>query len=128
MKYLKSAIMGMTAFAVIISFSGLALADTGCGVCKEGKGNKVDKDAWANHIKVLRDSAAALATSDPTLAKGLNDLADKKTEMIQKRQELQDKHAQKMDLLKDSAKALAVSNPVLSKELEKMCEMKHMKK
>ena len=79
-------------------------------------------------LKVLRDSATALQTANPVLAKGLNDLADKKTEMMQKWQDWQDKHDAKMKLLKDSATALQATNPVLAQELQKMSEMKHMEK
>lgn len=128
MRYLRSVIIGIAVFAMIVSLSGLALAETGCGVCKTGKGGKVDKEAWAAKIKVLRDSATALQTSNPDLAKGLNDLADKKAEMAQKWQESKAKHEQKMKLLKDSSTALQTSNPTLAQELQKMSEEKHMKK
>ena len=83
---------------------------------------------WHAQIKTLRDSAAALQASNPDLAKGLNDLADKKAEKIQKWQESKDKHDQKMKLLKDSAMVLQTSNPALAQELQKMGEEKHMKK
>lgn len=129
MRFLRSIIIGIAVFAMVISLSGLALAETGqgsCKPCKEGKGGKTDKEAWTAKIKVLKDSAAALQTSNPALAKGLNDLADKKAEKIQKKQERKDKHDARIKLLKDSAAALQTSNPELAKELQKMSEEKHM--
>ena len=128
MKSLKSVITGIAMFVMIISLSGLAFAEMGHGGCREGKGGKVDKGAWAAKIKVLRDSATALQKSNPALAKGLNDLADKKAEAMKKWQERKEKHAAKMKLLKDSAVALQTSNPALAQELQKMSEEKHMKK
>ena len=122
MRYLRSVIIGIAIFAMIISLSGLAFAEMGKGACK------VDKEACAAQIKTLRDSATALQTSNPALAKGLNDLADKKAEKLQKWQEWSDKHDVKMKLMKDSATALQTSNPALAQELQKMSEKKHMKK
>lgn len=128
MRYLRSVIIGIAVFAMITSLSGLAFAEMGQGACKGCKGGKVDKETCVAQIKVLRNSAMALQTSNPVLAKGLNDLADKRTEMMQKMQEWKDKHDAKIKLLKDSATALTASNPVLAKELQKMSEKKHMEK
>ncbi|MDP3789488.1 MAG: hypothetical protein Q8R48_03690 [Candidatus Omnitrophota bacterium] len=122
MKSLRSVLIGMAVFAMIISLSGLTLAEMGCGACK------VDKEACAAQIKTLRDSAVALSASNPDLAKGLNDLADKKAERLQKNQDWSDKHAAKTKILKDSAAALQTSNPALAQELQKMGEEKHMEK
>ena len=122
MRSLRSVIIGIAVFAMIISLSGLAFAEMGKGACK------VDKEACAAQIKTLRDSAAALQTSNPDLAKGLNDLADKKAEMLKKSQEWSDKHDAKIKLLKDSAAALQASNPALAQELQKISEKKHMEK
>ena len=122
MRYLRSVIIGMSVFAMIISFSGLAFAKMEHGGCK---GCMADKEASATQIKVLRDSATALQTSNPTLAKGLNDLADKKAEKMQKSQEWKAQHEAKMNLLKDSSAALQTSNPALAKELKKMSGKKH---
>jgi hypothetical protein len=121
MRYLRNGIIGIGVFAMIFSFSGLAFAEMGCGM---HKGGKMDKEACAAQVKVLRDSATALQTSNPTLGKGLSDLADKKAEKMQKWQEWQDQHDAKVNLLKDSASALKTSNPALSQELQKMSEMK----
>ena len=125
MRYLRSVTIGIAVFAMIISLSGLAFAEMGCGA---HKGGKVDKETCTAQIKVLRDSATALTTSNPVLAKGLNDLADKRTEMMQKMQEWKDKHDAKIKLLKDSATALTASNPALAQELQKMSDKKHMEK
>ena len=122
MRSLKSVIIVITVFAMIISLSGSAFAEMGKGACK------VDKEACAAQIKTLRDSATALSASNPDLAKGLNDLADKKAEKLQKNQEWSDKRDAKMKLVKDSAAALQTSNPTLAQELQKMGEEKHMKK
>ena len=122
MRYLRSVLIGIAVFAMIVSLSGLAFAEMGKGACK------VDKEACAAQIKTLRDSAAALQTSNPDLAKGLNDLADKKAEKLQKNQEWIDKHDAKVKLMKDSAAALQTSNPALAQELQKMSEKKHTEK
>lgn len=129
MRYLRSVTIGISVFAMITSLSGLAFAKMGQGsCCKDGKGAKVYKETCVAQIKTLKDSATALQTSNPALAKGLNDLADKRSEMMQKMQEWKDKHDAKMNLLKDSATALKTSNPVLAQELQKMSEKKHMEK
>lgn len=125
MRYLRSVIIGIAVFAVIASLSGLVFAEM--GKCTY-KGGKMDKDSCAAQIKTLKDSAAALQASNPALAKGLNDLADRKAENMQKMQEWKDKHDAKMKLLKDSAAALQASNPALSQELQKMSEGKHIRK
>lgn len=124
MRSLRNVIMGIAVFAMIISLSGLAFAEMGKG-CKDGK---VDKETCVAQIKTLKDSATALQTSNPTLAKGLNDLADKEAAKLQKRQDWQAKHDAKIKLLKDSAAALQTSNPTLAQELQKMSEKKHMEK
>ena len=59
MRYLRSVLIGIAVFAMIVSLSGLAFAEMGKGACK------VDKEACAAQIKVLRDSATALQTSNP---------------------------------------------------------------
>ena len=125
MRSLRSVIIGIAVFAMIISLFGLAFAEMGHNAYK---GGKVDKETCTAQIKVLRDSATALTTSNPVLAKGLNDLADKRTEMMQKMQEWKDKHDAKIKLLKDSATALTASNPALAQELQKMSDKKHMEK
>ena len=125
MRSLRSVIIGIAVFAMIISLFGLAFAEMGHNAYK---GGKVDKEACAAQIKDLRDSATALKASNPTLAKGLSDLADKKAEEMQKWQEWKDEHDAKMKLLKDSAVALKKSNPDLAQELEKMSRQKHMDK
>ncbi|MDO8488659.1 MAG: hypothetical protein Q7S42_00895 [Candidatus Omnitrophota bacterium] len=126
MKSLKNVIMIIAIFAMVISFSGLTFAEMACGMHKEGKGAKFDKATCDATIKTLKDSAAALQISNPTLAKGLSDLANKKAEMMQKCMDMQTKHETKMNLLKDSAEALKQSNPALSQELQKMSEKKYM--
>ena len=122
MRYLRSVTIGMAMLAMVVSFSGAALAETGYGACK---GCKADKEASGAQIIVLKDSAAALQASNPTLAKGLSDLADKKATDMQKWQDWKDQHAAKVKLLQDSASALQTSNPALAKELKKMSEKKH---
>ena len=118
MRYLRSLFIGIAVFAMIVSLSGLAFAEMGKGACK------VDKEACAAQIKTLRDSAAALSASNPDLAKGLNDLADKKAEKLQKNQEWSDKRDAKKKLVKDSAAALQTSNPALAKGLNELADKK----
>lgn len=128
MKSLRGLIIGIVMVTVTFSLSGLAFAEMGKGACKEGMGCKGDTAAFAAHIKILKDSATALQASNPDLAKGLNDLADKKTEMMQKMQEWKNKRDAKVKLLKDSSAALKTLNPALSQELQMMCEKKDMDK
>ena len=122
MLYLRNMLTGIAVFALIVALSGLAFAEMECGACK------IDKEACTAKIKVLRDSATALSASNPALAKELNNLADKKAEMLQKNQEWSEEHSAKTKILKDSAAALQASNPALAQELQKMSEEKHMKK
>jgi len=131
MRYLRNVILGIAVFAITMSLSGLAFGEMmqgGCSGCKGCGSGKVNKEAHAATIKTLRDSATALQASNPALAKGLNDLADKKAEMIQKWQAWKNKHDAKVKLLQDSAMALQKSNPVLAQELQKMSEKKYMGK
>ncbi|MBF0217300.1 MAG: hypothetical protein HQL30_09950 [Candidatus Omnitrophica bacterium] len=127
MRYLKYTMAVTIAFAVIISLSGNAFAGNMCSGCKLGKGGMMDKATCETKIKNLKDSAAALQSSNPDLAKGLTDLAAKKTEMLQKMQETEKKYEAKTKLLRDSAAALQKTNPVLAEELWAMSEMKHMR-
>lgn len=124
MRYLKSVLIGITMCSMAVFLSGLAFAEMENCAMKGGKG----KGASADKIKTLRDSALALQATNPDLAKGLNDLADKKAEDMKKWQEWKDKHDAKMKLLKDSSMALKASNPALAKELEKMSEARYMNK
>ena len=128
MRSLKGVIIGIAVFVMVISLSGLAFAEMGQGACKGCKGAKAYKETCVAQIKTLKDSATALQTSNPVLAKGLNGLSDKRAEMMQKWQERKDRYDAKKNLLKDSAAALKTSNPVLAKELQKMSEKKHMEK
>ena len=65
MRYLRSTIIGMAVFAMVVSLSGLAFAEMGKFA---HKGGMMDKDACAAQIKTLRDSAMALQTSNPACA------------------------------------------------------------
>ncbi|MBF0388420.1 MAG: hypothetical protein HQL20_11340 [Candidatus Omnitrophica bacterium] len=121
MTYLRSVTIGMAIFAMAVSFSGAALAEMGYGACK---GCKADKEGLGAQVIVLKDSAAALQVSNPTLAKGLTDLADKKADDMQKWQDMKDQHAAKVKLLQDAATALETSNPALAKELKRLSEKK----
>jgi len=82
---------------------------------------KVDKVDRAAKIKLLQDSAAALQKSNPDLAKGLNDIADREAKAMQ---EWKARYEAKVKLLKDAAVALQQSNPELAKGLEEMSEAK----
>ena len=128
MRYLRSVTIGIALFVMIVSLSGLAFAEMGQSASKKCKCAKVDKEACAAQIKTLRDSATALQTSNPTLAQGLNDLADKEAAKLQKRQDWKDKHDAKIKLLKDSATALQTSNPALAQELQTISEKKQIEK
>src|SRR4030043_1789340 len=115
MKPLRVIVIGLVVVGVAIFLSGLAFAEE---ECKPGK--------MMNHeakVKLLQDSAAALQKSNPDLAKGLTDYADKAAKKMQERKA---KHDAKIKLLQDSAAALQKSNPDLAKELQGMCEDKSM--
>jgi hypothetical protein len=126
MRCIKSLTMAMTVLVMFVLLSGLSYAEMEHSGCKEGKKCAMDKMPSVAHIKVLRDSALALQTSNPDLAKGLNDLANKKEEKMKKWQQWNEQHDATMKLLKDSAAALKASNATLAQELETMSKTQHM--
>ena len=76
MKLVRNVFVGIAALAVIICLSGISFAEEGHHAWKEGKENEAAK------VKLMKDSAAALQQSNPTLSKGLNDwAADEEKEM-----------------------------------------------
>ena len=83
-----------------------------------GKG---DKGCCFEKIKLLQDSAAVLQKSNPDLAKGLSDYADKEAKEMQ---EWEAKHDAKIKLLQDASVVLQQSNPDLAKGLQEMCKSK----
>jgi len=113
MKSLRTIFIGLAVFGMIVFLSGLSFADEGCPGCKGRHEAK---------IKLLKDSAMALQQSNPDLAKGLNDLADKEAKETQ---EWQAKHEAKVKLFKDAAAALQQSHPDLAKSLEEMTVVKN---
>ncbi len=115
MKFLRALLIGLAVFTMIAFLSGISFAEEGC---KEGSINHEAK------IKLLQDSAASLQKSNPDLAKGLSDYADKEAKEMQ---EWKAQHEAKAKLLKDAAAALQQSNPDLAKGLQEMSEGKHNK-
>ena len=109
MKSLRGIFMGLAVLGMAVFLSGLAFAEEGC---KIGKMNHEAK------IKLLQDSAVALQKTNPDLAKGLSDYADKEAKEMQ---EWKTKHDAKIKLLQDSAAALQKTNPDLAKGLQEMC-------
>lgn len=112
MKYFRIVLIGLAVLGMIVFLSSVSFAEEGY---HSGKGNHEAK------IKLLKDSAAALQKSNPDLAKGLNDIADKEAKEMQ---DWKVKHEAKVKLLKDAATALQLSNPDLAKGLEEMSEGK----
>ena len=124
MRLLKGMVMGLVVTGFMVLLSSASFADEG----HHGK----DK------IKLLNDSAAALAKSNPDLAASLtkyaNEEAAKKQEKGKEKKELEGaqedqmkaRRAEHMKLFKDSAAALEKSNPDLAKRMTKMAD--HMAK
>jgi len=113
MKSLRSLFIGIAALGMIIFLSSLSFAEEGCHM------GKMNPDA---RIKLLKDSVAALQKSNPDLAKGLGNYADKEAKEMQ---EWKTKHETEVKLFKDAAAALQQSNPDLAKGLLEMTEGKH---
>jgi hypothetical protein len=124
MRSLRGVLMGLVVLGAVLFFSGVSFAHE----------NKEVK------VKTLQDASAALAQSNPELAKGLSDFANEEaketknmTEGAKKSEgkessEWKAKHEARVKLLKDSADALAQSHPDLSKALKEMSERKHKDK
>ena len=112
MKSLRTIVTGLAVVGMVVFLSSLSFAEEGC---KEGKMNNEAK------VKLLRDSATALQKSNPDLAKGLSDSADKEAKEMQ---EWKAKHDAKVKLLQDASAALQKSNPDLANGLQEMCKSK----
>ncbi len=112
MKSLRTVVIGLAVVGMVVFLSSVLFAEEGC---KTGKMNQEAK------IKLLRDSATALQKSNPDLAKGLNDSADKEAKEMQDWKVKQDS---KVKLLQDASVALQQSNPDLAKGLQDMCKSK----
>jgi len=113
MKSLRTILIGLAMFGIVAFLSGASFAQ------------EVQSTGKAHHearIKLLQDSAVALQKSNPDLAKGLNDIADKEAKEIQ---EWKAKYDAKVKLLQDAAIALQQSNPDLAKGLQEMSKGKH---
>jgi hypothetical protein len=113
MKLLRVLVIGLVVAGAAVFLSGLACAEEGCT-----QGKKMHHEA---KIKLLQDAATALQKSNPDLAKGLSDYADKEAKEMQ---EWKARHDEKVKLLQDAATALEKSNPDLAKGLQGMCEGK----
>ena len=109
MKFSRRMFIAVAVCGMVLSLCSLSFAEKKHHSCK-------CKEENAAKIKALRDSAAALQQSNPDLAKGLTELADKEEN---KMQELKEAHDAKVKLLNDSIAALQKTNPDLAKELEK---------
>ncbi len=120
MKSLKSLFAVVTVCGAVALLSGVSSAEMGSGAGK------------AHHqaqVKLLQDSAAALQTSNPDLAKKLsawatdemNEKEEKGHEEMEGKAEKKsdEEHQARLKLLKDSAAALQASHPDLAKDLTK---------
>ncbi len=112
MKLLRTIVIGLALVGMVVFLSSLAFAEEGC---KAGKFNHEAK------VKLLRDSATALQKSNPDLAKGLSDYADKEAKEMQ---EWKVEHDAKVKLMQEASTALQQSNPDLAKGLQDMCKSK----
>jgi transketolase len=74
-----------------------------------------EKAQCQSNVKVLRDSAAALQTSHPDLAKSLTEMASQKEEGMKKMKAM---HEASLQNVENAATALQTSNPELSKGLK----------
>jgi len=108
----------MAVLGMVIVLSSLSFAEEGCGTTK-AQGRHEAK------IKLLQDSAAALQKTNPDLAKGLTDYADKEAKELQEWKSNKESHEAKIKLLQDSAAALQKTNPDLAKGLLEKAEGKN---
>ena len=108
MRSLKSLFAMVTVCGAVVLLSGLSSAEMESGMGK------------AHHqaqVKLLQDSAAALQTSNPELAKKLSAWAT--DEMNEKEGKGHEERQARLKLLKDSAAALQASHPDLAASLTK---------
>jgi hypothetical protein len=115
MKLLRKVFLGIAVLAMAICVSHVSFAQE---KCHKGKENHEAK------IKLLQDSAAALAKSNPELAQKISDYAN---EEAQEARDWKTKHEANVKLLKDASAALAQSNPDLAKQLQEISEGTHKK-
>lgn len=126
MKMLRNVVMGIAVFGVLMFLSGVSFADEGA---------KTAPEHHAAKVKLLQDSAAALAQSNPALSKGLTDYANAELKEKQEKKEGEGKAEEQMEatraahikLLRDAAAALQATHPDLAADLTKMAD-KHEKK
>ena len=108
MKLFRNLVIGFSVAAFFVSFAVLSSADWG-----------QNKMCNAGTVKTLRDSAAALQTTNPDLSKALTALADQHEAMMMKKKAW---HADKIKMVRDSAVALQTSNAVLAKGLNEYAD------
>ncbi len=131
MRSLKSLLIVVTVFGTVALLSGVSSAEMGS-----------DAGKAAHHqaqVKLLQDSAAALQTSKPELAKELSAWATEEMnekEEVKGQEEKEEKAEKKSDaerqahlkLLRDSALALQLSRPDLAADLTKSADRKEKRR
>jgi hypothetical protein len=122
MKLLRNVFIGVAALAISTCLSSMSFAEEGHHKWKENMEDETAK------VKLMKDSAAALQVSNPTLAKGLSDWASEEEKEMQEWKEQKARHEAKSKLLTDSAAALEKTNPDLAKGLKKIAEKRSASK
>ena len=134
MKLARNVFFGLVMVGMIVFLSSVSFAQTAPAAGKDSSARAARHEA---KIKVLQDSAAALAQTNPDLAKKLSDLANQaaneskekmeagKEKVAKDSAEWKAKHEARMQLYKDAATALQQTHPDLAKSLEEMSVAKH---
>lgn len=134
MKVTRKVFFGLAVLGIVVFLSGVSFAQMAPTVGKDSSERKARHEA---RIKVLQDSATALAQTNPDLAKKLSDLVDNegneskeksegnKEKVAKEPSEWKAKYEARVQLYKDAAAALAQTNPDLAKSLEDMTVPKH---
>jgi hypothetical protein len=133
-KVARSVFFGLAVLGIVVFLSGVSFAQTAPAA---GKGSSVWTAKHEAKMKLLQDSAAALAQTNPDLAKKLSDLANEEGNESKEKMEgskekgakdsaeWKAKHEARVQLFKDAAAALQQTHPDLAKGLEEMTVAKH---
>ncbi len=134
MKLARNVFFGLVMAGMIVFLSSASFAQMAPAAGKDSSARKAKFEA---KMKVLQDSATALAQTNPDLAKKLSDLANEETNASKEKvegskekvakdsAEWKAKHEARVQLFKDAAAALQQSHPDLAKSLEEMTVAKH---
>ncbi|MCX5696407.1 MAG: hypothetical protein NTU54_00285 [Candidatus Omnitrophica bacterium] len=129
MKLAKKVFFGLAVSGIIVFLSSVSFAQMEPAAGKDLSAKKAKHEA---RIKLLQDSATALAQTNPDLAKKLGDLVNEdanrskeklegsKEKTAKDSPEWKAKHEARVQLYKDAAAALRLTRPDLAKSLDEM--------